>query len=528
MLTGLHLPLELRRAENNIHRFYALTTKCCWFTVKSRTLCRCIVHFLTCFIPATPPTTTTTKSTTMKPTTTSTTTKKTTTPSTTTTTTSTTMKPTTTSTTTKKPSNFTLICVFEYLSPGLWNKTDQCTDYVYIRLFSYTETSSEPITFVKKSKTPPGKFAVTYYDDHQETWADYDIKQPNRVAIAMRRHPHARWFVGMWGTTYMRLMAALFNVRSMKTGLHDALRASSFGARLSMANFSGFAIIHSPIYDSRVIQVSEDWGSIFRTDRFSPAVLEPNWFFLHTASIRSLPPLTANREDMTRQVMGNADLMGVATSNTTYEDNRLLRRGSTYSEYKQASPPNPIRAAHPKARGMLDILKTFPYWKKTLNQSRLCFSVTSAINFAASNARVIDFHDDIGGVDDAVQRYTRMRFARRRPFGSARLLPVEAEDCTYGFDNHTQTHFWRWYYRGKMLRFFAYDKADTLGPKVTQLLNAYPDDKCIVFDDLGEDGRGATLSAGGTTVEFKAYELLHAVVKAMTARYGPAFPAQYY
>ncbi|KAH9365359.1 hypothetical protein HPB48_007959 [Haemaphysalis longicornis] len=51
--------------------------------------------------------------------------------------------------------NFTLICVFEYLSPIPWNKTDQCTDYVFIGLFTYTETSSEPITFVKKSLTRP-------------------------------------------------------------------------------------------------------------------------------------------------------------------------------------------------------------------------------------------------------------------------------------------------------------------------------------------------------------------------------------
>ncbi|XP_077527818.1 uncharacterized protein LOC144139299 [Haemaphysalis longicornis] len=108
------------------------------------------------------------------------------------------------------------------------------------------------------------------------------------------------------------------------------------------------------------------------------------------------------------------------------------------------------------------------------------------------------------------------------------MLPVEEKDCTYEFDNKTQTHFWKWYYRGKMLLFFAYDKADTLGPKVTELLNAYPGDKCIVFDDLGEDGRGAKWSARGVTVEFKAYELLHAIVEAMTARYGPAFPAQYY
>ncbi|XP_077491923.1 uncharacterized protein LOC144102552 [Amblyomma americanum] len=177
-------------------------------------------------------------------------------------------------------------------------------------------------------------------------------------------------------------------------------------------------------------------------------------------------------------------------------------------------------------RGMLDIVREFPHWKTVLNRSRICFSVTSSINFAISKRVALDFITELPrAYPDMVQRYTRIRFTT--PNGTK--YPVEEYQMKYEFDNRSHTHFWKQYfYVGGLSAFFAYDDAETLRYKMQELLNTYPDDRCVVFDDLGDDFHEATFRYGNKTVEFKKYGLLREVSGAMVQRYGPAFPPQYY
>ncbi|KAK8777956.1 hypothetical protein V5799_020703 [Amblyomma americanum] len=88
----------------------------------------------------------------------------------------------------------------------------------------------------------------------------------------------------------------------------------------------------------------------------------------------------------------------------------------------------------------------------------------------------------------------------------------------YYYDNITHTHYWRYPGpSGQLLKFFAYDDAVTLKYKVTELLRAYPSDRCVVFDDLGEDSLKANLTIGGRTYGFEPYAMFQAVVDVLNA-----------
>ncbi|KAK8778785.1 hypothetical protein V5799_019879 [Amblyomma americanum] len=291
---------------------------------------------------------------------------------------------TTTSTTTSPASttpgynhrNFTLICVFEYLTGRrqLWEKVDQCTDYVYMRVFTYFDDKKinhEPLTFTQKTLKP---WVFNAYFDTNATYWQYLDEGHREVRVVMEfTYPHADWYIGMWGSTFLRLLVA--------------------------------------------------------------------------------------------------DIVGLSTSNTTDEPN-LVQQAMYSPGFYWASPPNPIRPPYPGMRGMLDALREFPHWKTVLNRRSICFSVSSAINYAKSSGATIDFKQEMPSRTDAVQRYTRFRMEK--------------------------------------------------------LLDAYPDDRCVVFDDLGDDYHEVGFTYDSHTVQFKKYELLHAVASTMVQRYGPAFGPQYY
>ncbi|XP_077548704.1 uncharacterized protein LOC144162068 [Haemaphysalis longicornis] len=323
----------------------------------------------------------------------------------------------------------------------------------------------------------------------------------------------------MWGSTYVRIMTVNFNPQYLRSALHSVLR-SPFGQGLSMDNFTGFAIINTPIRNDRVRIAVQDTQKVFRDTDFGDPALKPEWFYIHTAGIWPGIP----NDEVIKNVFWKADLVGISTSNSSDESNQLLKSHPDCL-YKAASYPNPIRPSNKEVRGMLDILQEFPNWKTRLNQTRLCFSVTTAINYAWSNVAKIDFVGEIGGQPEDVQRYTRKRFGKK----TASKYPVQEKDLTYSFDNVSQTHVWRWLnYKGDLARFMAYDTPDTLSMKMNELLDAYPDDKCVVFDDLGDDSTKLNANIDGTQVDFEPHTMLKAVVEAMTARYGPAFPAIYY
>ncbi|KAK8777955.1 hypothetical protein V5799_020702, partial [Amblyomma americanum] len=154
-----------------------------------------------------------------------------------------------------------------------------------------------------------------------------------------------------------------------------------------------------------------------------------------------------------------ADLVGISTSNSTDEPNIILARASSNAfPYYSASPPNPIMPAGPGTRGMLDILKEFPHWKQVLKRDKLCFSVTSSINYARNSVDKIDFVRPVRNKED-LQRYSRLRFITKGKNGK---YPVEEKETTYYFDSTTRTHYWRYMSGNTLLRFFAYDTGDTL------------------------------------------------------------------
>ncbi|XP_075724515.1 uncharacterized protein LOC142767180 [Rhipicephalus microplus] len=102
---------------------------------------------------------------------------------------------------------FTLICAFEYLPHPLNKDTPQCTDFVYIRFFVYSyQTNMEPIVFEEKKRFDG--VAKLYYDDTALVWRRFSSYRAldNNVRNSKRHFPYSRWFVGMWGTTFTRLV----------------------------------------------------------------------------------------------------------------------------------------------------------------------------------------------------------------------------------------------------------------------------------------------------------------------------------
>ncbi|XP_065304872.1 uncharacterized protein [Dermacentor albipictus] len=401
---------------------------------------------------------------------------------------------------------FTLICVFEYLTRVLPRSAPQCTDYVYIRFFVYSTTEDEgPLVFEKK-KQFDGTVKL-YYDDTEDYWKrflSYRILD-NYVRNSKLQIPYSRWLLGMWGTTFTRLMSGLWNGDTFRNALRDTLR-SHFSDRLKITDIDGFAVINSIFANDRGHGRSEAFGTAFRSG--DNPILEPNWAYIHTAAIwpgGSMP----------------ADVVGISTSNSTDESNIILSRGGGNNvEYKAASPPNPIRPVASGVRGMLDILAEFPHWKQVLGHQKLCFSLTTSINYMRSSVDNIDFVSDIRLSED-VQRYHRIRFTTK---DNRNRYPVEAKNTSYHFDNTTYTHFWHHIRNGDLLTLFAYDMNDTLQYKIDEMLKAHGDDKCVVFDDLGEDDEARSFIANRMTYHFGRLSMLQVVQAAMVKKYGGPFP----
>nr|XP_054927876.1 uncharacterized protein LOC126533534 [Dermacentor andersoni] len=413
---------------------------------------------------------------------------------------------------------FTLICVFEYLTRVLPTSAPQCTDYVYIRFFVYSTTEDKgPLVFEKKK--PFDGTVKLYYDETDDYWKRFRSYQTldNFVRNSKLQIPYSRWLLGMWGTTFTRLMQGLWNGDTFRAALRDTLR-SKFSKRLRIADIDGFAVINSIFANDRGHGRSEAFGTAFRSG--NNPILEPNWAYIHTAAIWPGGSMYVN-ETMLRDVLKPADVVGISTSNSTDESNIILGRGGGNNvEYKAASPPNPIRPVASGVRGMLDILAEFPHWKQVLGHQQLCFSLTTSINYMRSSADKIDFVSDIRLSAD-VQRYHRIRFTTR---DNRSGYPVEAKNTTYHFDNTTYTHFWQHIRNGDLLTLFAYDMYDTLEYKIDEMLKAHGDDKCVVFDDLGEDDEFGAFTARGTTVQFGRLNMLQAVQAAMVKKYGEPFP----
>ncbi|KAH7950511.1 hypothetical protein HPB49_025049 [Dermacentor silvarum] len=360
------------------------------------------------------------------------------------------------------PGNYTLICVFEALRQVLWNKSYTCTDYVYIRFFTYSHDNDPTVQVVFEKKKLKSGLVKMYYDDSAEEWRQYSYRAlDNRVRTAIGRHPGTRWFLGLWGSAYMRLMSGLFHASVVQKALHDALR-SNFSDKVNMSYFHGFAIINSIIRDTRPLGRSFNFSDIFRGHTHGTPILDPSWSLIHTAAIFPFGPAVVP-ESMVKHILEEADLVGISTANTTDEPNLLMDNVENTAPYLFASPPNPIMPPGPNTRGMLDILKEFPHWKNVLNRSRLCFSVTTSINYAHTDVDGIDFVRDVRQNED-VQRYSRRRFVA---FNATTKLPVEKKLMVYHYDNVTHTHYWRRLPPGeKLLSFFAYDMAETLKYKV--------------------------------------------------------------
>ncbi|XP_075724513.1 uncharacterized protein LOC142767179 [Rhipicephalus microplus] len=317
---------------------------------------------------------------------------------------------------------------------------------------------------------------------------------------------------------HMEILASLWDAAAFQTALHGTLR-SNFSDKLSMSFFNGFAIINSMIIDTRTMGRAEPFGKTFRAA--SNPILDPSWVYIHTAAIW---PGGNGRvpESMVADMLRDADVVGISTSNTTDEPNIILgRAGPNTAPYKAASPPNPIRPVGPGTRGMLDILAEFPHWKTVLKRASLCFSLTTSINYMRSSANPIDFVSEIHSVDD-VQRYHRLRFTTK--LNGTTTYPVEDKQTTYYFDNTTHSHFWRFTRNNDLLTLFAYDTNTTLAYKANAMLDAYGDDKCIVFEDMGEDYEEAGFDYANQHVFFGKMAMIKAVYDVMVKRYGVPFP----
>ncbi|XP_049273494.1 uncharacterized protein LOC119399111 [Rhipicephalus sanguineus] len=417
--------------------------------------------------------------------------------------------------------NFTLICVFEYITWDIWNKTDQCTDYVYIRAYYYAvNVNHEPLVFTRK--TLKRRTHILYYDDPMYWYnlgmADFAVNFVQRL-----RYAHADWYLGMWGATFVRLLTSLWDTNIVRDSLYELTHRTMFGP-INSSRFDGFAIINSIIKDMRgAFKVEQQYNErIFKGT--SHPIIRPGWTYLHTAAV------WPGGEDVVtdrhvRNLLSVADIVGLSTSNTTDEPNTVQFVGAS-PRFLWASPPNPIRGIYPGIRGMLDMLREFPNYKRLLNQDRICFSISSSINYARNLYRNIDFRMEMEDMDGSVLRYTRYRFTSID--NHTNQYPLDSDNFKYEFNDTTYTHFWSLRVGGNLKGFFAYDDASTIAHKMSELLKAYPVDRCVVFDDLGDDMWEANFKHDGRTISFKKYEMLHAVSSAMVKRYGRAFPSKYY
>ncbi|KAH8037651.1 hypothetical protein HPB51_015085 [Rhipicephalus microplus] len=391
------------------------------------------------------------------------------------------------SATTSSTSAFTLICAFEYLLHPLTKDTPQCTDFVYIRFFVYSyQTNMEPIVFEEKKRFDG--VAKLYYDDTALVWRRFSSYRAldNNVRNSKRHFPYSRWFVGMWGTTFTRLVdteaAFTLSIPAAESAPNpvrrrlDPPKGPSPRRSLSDRFLRRLPSNRSPRTNRSASQGILKNGGQARLTCYaavhtfraaSNPILDPSWVYIHTAAIW---PGGHGRvpESMVADMLRDADVVGISTSNTTDEPNIILgRAGPNTAPYKAASPPNPIRPVGPGTRGMLDILAEFPHWKTVLKRASLCFSLTTSINYMRSSANPIDFVSEIHSVDD-VQRYHRLR--------------------------------------------------------ANAMLEAYGDDKCIVFEDMGEDYEEAGFDYANQHVFFGKMAMIKAVYDVMVKRYGVPFP----
>ncbi|XP_075724509.1 uncharacterized protein LOC119179994 [Rhipicephalus microplus] len=417
--------------------------------------------------------------------------------------------------------NFTLICVFEYITHDIWKKTDQCTDYVYIRAFYYAiNVNHEPLVFTRKTLTR--RTHILYYDDPMY-W--YNLSMADNVVnfVQRLRYAHADWYLGMWGATFIRLLTSLWDTDIVHDSLYELTHRMWFGP-INSSRFDGFAVINTIIKDMRgAYKVEQQYNdSIFKGP--NKPIIRSDWTYLHTAAV-----WPGGQEVVTdrhiRNFLSAADIVGLSTSNTTDEPNTVQSVGAS-PRFLWASPPNPIRGILPGIRGMLDMLQEFSYYKRLLNQDRICFSISSSINYARNLYRNIDFRMEMEDMDESVIRYTRYRFTSID--NHTNQFPLDSDNFMYEFNDTTYTHFWSLRVGGYLKGFFAYDSATTIAYKMNELLDAYPGDRCVVFDDLGDDMWEGSFTHNGRTISFQKYEMLHAISSAMVQRYGPAFPPKYY
>ncbi|KAL1442190.1 hypothetical protein MTO96_030900 [Rhipicephalus appendiculatus] len=393
-------------------------------------------------------------------------------------------------------SNFTLICVFEYITRDIWNKTDQCTDYVYIRAFYYaTNVNHEPLVFTRKTLTR--RTHILYYDD-QTYWYNLSLAD-NVVNFVQRlRYAHADWYLGMWGATFLRLLVSLWETNIVHDSLYQLTHREMFGP-INSSRFNGFAVINTIIKDMRgAYKVERQYNeSIFKGP--DKPIIRPGWTYIHTAAVWPGGDAVISERHV-RNFLGVADIVGLSTSNTTDEPNTVQLVGAS-PRFLWASPPNPIRGILPGHSR-----HEFPHYKQFLNKDKICFSISSSINYARNLYRNIDFRVEMEDKDDSVIRYSRYRFTSID--NHTKEYPLQSDPFKYEFNDTTYTHFW--------------------SLRMNALLDAYPGDRCVVFDDLGDDMWEGSFKHDGRTISFKKYEMLHAISGAMVQRYGPAFPSNYY
>ncbi|XP_077489420.1 uncharacterized protein LOC144100309 isoform X2 [Amblyomma americanum] len=461
----------------------------------------------------------------------STTTTKTTSTALTTTTTTTTPFPGKPSRPGKPPRRYTLICAFEYVTKHRLPKAHQCTDYVYMRTFNYQRHKIEEVKILyfgrKRLKEEEDDIWNMYYDSNPEYWRDLR-NGDGMYAYWKRNYPHADWYLGMWGQTYVRLLNSLWQAKVIMKGLHDYVRSNMSSYVLNGSDFEGFAILNTLIIDYRGVQQANHTVryNIFRNNK--TPILLPGWLFIHTAAIWPYGEtgVYGIPNSFIQDVINSADIVGLSTHNSS-EEPHVVYYGGDNNHALFASPPNPIRGATTRIRGMLDTLDTFPYWKKVLNRSKLCFSVTTAINYANASW-ILDFLI----APRETMRMTRRNFTGINPVTN--MLEVQMRYMKYEWWERAATHAFVMRPNlpnqvGPLTAFFAYDDAATLAPKMKELLDAYPQDRCVVFDDLGDDSFPGHFFYNATTVHFERYDLLKVVSGAMINKYGgPAFPPEYY
>nr|XP_050030027.2 uncharacterized protein LOC126526076 [Dermacentor andersoni] len=488
--------------------------------------------------PTTPrpttPTPTTPTPTTPTPTTPTLTTPTPTTPTPTTPTPTTPMTPTTTPTTTtpfpgipsrpgKPPRRFTLICVFEFISIWVWGPVHQCTDYVYIRMFTYTyhRSGDQRIEFSAKKLETATKSRIDWDTSYQ--YGLYLFKGDAQLRRIWTQFPQGDLYLGMWGMTYMRILNSLWTYAQIHDSIYAFVR-SNFSVYFDVARFEGLAIINS------VIRTDRGWFQSNETYRFNmfkdpdTGVLPPGWKFIHTCSI--WPDEFVSMSKIIHTI-NFPDIFGISTSNTTEEHNVVWHDASYNNPVNWISPPNPIDRVHAETRSMLDIIADFPMWKKTVNQSKVCFSVTTSINYAHATSISIDFHTEVNTWPFNVVRFRRYNFTGKND--GNKKLNVDDMEMHYRFETRTQTHMWEHTNSAGRFEVFLYDNADTLAPKIERLLDAWPDDKCVVFDDLGEDSMESGFTFDNQTVKFEKFGMFNVVSGAMIKRYGgTAFPESYH